>query len=113
MKSLLLFLALVLVHDKSRPDLDEWFKGLQSEKGMCCSYVDGQTVEDADWESHDGHYLVRLPREKNGGEMIWVEVPDEAVIKEPNLYGRTVVWPLYNRGINHPFIRCFIVGTMI
>ena len=115
MKSLLLFLALILIHDKGRPDLDTWFKGLQSQKGLCCSYVDGITVEEPDWESHDGHYRVRIPREKNGREMVWVDVPDEAVIKEPNLLGKTVVWPWYNKvdASRRPFIQCFIPGTMI
>ena len=43
--------------------------------------------------------------------MIWVEVPDEAVITEPNKAGRTMVWPVYGpEGVS---IRCFMPGSMI
>jgi hypothetical protein len=38
-------------------------------------------------ESGNGHYRVRLDGE-------WVDVPDEAVITEPNRVGRTIAWPL-------------------
>jgi hypothetical protein len=41
----------------------------------------------------------------------WVDVPDDTVIKQPNLAGRTMVWPHYIDG--RPFIRCFMPGTMI
>jgi hypothetical protein len=111
MKSLLFLLALIPVHSSERPDLDNWFENLHSEKGACCSFVDGMAIEDVNWESHDGNYRVRLPREKGGHELIWVDVPDDAVIKQPNLYGRAIVWPLY-KGASRPFIRCFIPGTM-
>ena len=84
--------------------LKDWFNGLASEKGPCCSDADGMTVEDPDWETKKGHYRVRL-----NGE--WVDVPDEAVINAPNRAGRTIVWPLYNNGkLNQ--IRCFIVGPL-
>ena len=113
MKSLMLIAALIAIHAQGHPGLDNWFNNLRSEKGPCCSFVDGFTVEDPDWESNDGHYRVRLPREKDGKEMMWVDVPDEAVIKQPNLYGRTIVWPFWNKvPISHPFIRCFIPGSM-
>jgi hypothetical protein len=69
------------------PELKAWFEGLKSGKGPCCSDSDGTAVSDVDWQSHGGHYLVRLDGE-------WVEVPDEAVITEPNRIGRTMVWPL-------------------
>jgi len=45
----------------------------------------------------------------------WWDVPDEAVIKEPNRAGRTMVWPIYYNATNHPLrveVRCFIPGTM-
>ena len=95
--------------------LHEWFNHLASQKGICCSFADGYTITDADWESVDGHYRVRIPRYKpsivSGDDMIWVDVPDDAVIKEPNRLGPTVVWPLYNTG-SHPAIRCFLPGIM-
>jgi hypothetical protein len=40
----------------------------------------------------------------------WVDVPDEAVITEPNRIGRTMVWPI--RGYLGLTIRCFMPGSM-
>src|ERR1700712_3250981 len=57
--------------------LKEWFDGLRSGKGPCCSDADGSAVSDVDWESRGGHYRVRIEGE-------WFEVPDEAVITEPH-----------------------------
>ena len=91
--------------------LREWFNHLASQKGPCCSFADGYFVEDADWRSQNGHYWVRVPRAAGSKDIIWVEVPDEALIKEPNKAGRTMVWPLY--GIESVSIRCFMPGTMI
>jgi hypothetical protein len=83
--------------------LKEWFDGLRSGKGPCCSDADGSAVSDVDWESKDGHYRVRLDGE-------WLDVPDDAVITEPNRIGRAMVWPLRNyMGIT---IRCFMPGSM-
>jgi hypothetical protein len=81
-------------------DLKAWFDGLRSGKGPCCSDADGSAISDSDWESKDGHYRVRVPRYGyvlNGQqqELVWVDVPDEAVISEPNRVGRTMVWPIY------------------
>ena len=52
----------------------------------------------------DGHYRVRV----DGG---WVDVPDEAVISEPNRMGRTMVWPIRD-GVGGLYIRCFMPGSM-
>jgi hypothetical protein len=49
--------------------------------------TDGVTVADPDWESRNGHYRVRLLGK-------WIDVPDDAVITEPNRVGRTMVWPM-------------------
>jgi hypothetical protein len=83
--------------------LKPWFDQLASGKGLCCSVADGETVADPDWESKDGHYRVRL-------ENNWVDVPDDAVITEPNRAGRTIVWPM--RFDNQISIRCFMPGSM-
>jgi hypothetical protein len=64
-------------HDHSRPELNRWFEGLKSGKGPCCSGADGTAISDADWEMRDGHYRVRIHRQ-------WWDVPEQAVIKEPN-----------------------------
>jgi hypothetical protein len=83
--------------------LKPWFDQLASGKGLCCSIADGETVADPDWRSNGGQYQVRL----NGD---WIDVPDDAVINEPNKFGRTMVWPL--RGIGGLTIRCFMPGSM-
>ena len=90
--------------------LHDWFEHLASRKGLCCSFADGYVVQDVDWETKDSHYRVRVPRAANSEDGIWVDVPDDAVITEPNRAGRTMVWPFYsNQGVS---IRCFMPGTM-
>jgi hypothetical protein len=90
--------------------LHDWFEHLASGKGLCCSYADGYVVTDADWETNDGHYRVRVPKGADSNDMVWVDVPDEALITEPNQAGRTMVWPLYgNEGVS---IRCFMPASM-
>ena len=90
--------------------LHDWFERLASGKGLCCSFADGYVVEDADWETKGAHYRVRVPVAANAVDAIWVDVPDEAVITEPNKVGRTMVWPLY--GLGPVSIRCFMPGSM-
>jgi len=94
--------------------LKPWFDSLKSGKGPCCSDADGTALSDVDWESVNDpakpavHYRVRI-------ENAWWDVPDEAVIKEPNRAGRTMVWPVYHSAYGGPLtveIRCFIAGTM-
>jgi len=100
---LLLLCAPALAHDPSHPELNDWFNKLQSGRGLCCSFADGFAVSDVDWESKDGRYRVRL-------ENKWIDVPDDALITEPNRVGRTMVWPLRFNG--ETFIRCFMPGSM-
>jgi hypothetical protein len=90
--------------------LHEWFEHLASGKGLCCSFADGYVIEDADWDSEDGHYRVRVPKVAGSIDTMWVDVPDEAVISEANRAGRTMVWPLY--GYEGVSIRCFMPGSM-
>ena len=87
----------------SNPELKAWFDSLKSGKGPCCSDADGTALSDVDWESHEGHYRVRIEGE-------WIDVPEEAVITEPNRIGRTMVWPI--RGYIGVTIRCFMPGSM-
>jgi hypothetical protein len=87
----------------STPEMRAWFDGLRSGKGPCCSDADGSAVSDVDWETHEGHYRVRIDGQ-------WVDVPDEAVITEPNRIGRTMVWPIH--GYLGLSIRCFMPGSM-
>jgi hypothetical protein len=91
--------------------LQDWFKGLASKEGLCCSYTDGVTLTDVQWDMKDGHYRVFL-------EGQWIEVPDDAIVVEPNKYGRAIVWP-YNELVGDENggssevtkIRCFMPGT--
>lgn len=88
--------------------LKPWFDQLKSAKGLCCSDADGFALSDVDWKSKDGHYQVQL-------EGQWWDVPEDAVITEPNRAGRTMVWPIVYRGLGAPVrfeIRCFLPGSM-
>ncbi|HWT80866.1 MAG TPA: hypothetical protein VN203_09060 [Candidatus Acidoferrum sp.] len=93
-------LSLQRVHDSG--PLKEWFNGLHSQKGYCCSNSDGRVLSNVDWIVRDGHYWVLL-------EGRWTEVPDGAVLHEPNLAGPTMVWPLYVDG--RMVVRCFMPGS--
>ena len=76
--------------------------------------VGGREVSAAPWQmvkpllirignQKEGHYRVRLDNK-------WVDVPDEAVITEPNRAGRTMVWPMrFDEQIS---IGCFMPGSM-
>lgn len=83
--------------------LKPWFDQLRSGKGPCCSDADGSVLSDADWDTHGGHYRVRLDGE-------WIDVPEDAVVAGPNRAGRTMVWLMYQDG--HPAVRCFIPGSL-
>jgi hypothetical protein len=83
--------------------LKTWFDQLASGKGLCCSFADGVSVEDVDWDTRDGRYRVRIQGQ-------WVTVPDVAVVTEPNKFGRAVVWP-YKDGDGSTQIRCFMPGA--
>jgi len=93
--------------------LRKWFESLRSDKSPCCSDADGMVLADVDWESSAGHYRVRIEGE-------WWDVPDEALVKGPNLLGRTMVWPVYYRSVTtgkyikgtRIEIRCFMLGSM-
>lgn len=117
MASVVLLIMALTIHHAGARDLDgryaqsplkQWFDQLKSGRGPCCSDADGSAVSDVDWESKDGRYRVRLEGE-------WWDVPDDAVITEPNRAGRTMVWPIIYRGLGAPIrieIRCFIPGSM-
>ena len=91
-------------HDYQHPELNSWYESLHSGKGPCCDGSDATRVDDADWETKDGHYRVRIDGE-------WVDVPNDAVVDGPNRAGRTMVWPYY---LNGAFVgvRCFMPGSM-
>lgn len=119
MTSLVILIGL-LVSTQARDDgryanspLKSWFDSLRSGKGPCCSDADGYALSDVDWETKGGRYRVRVPRSNDPADardMIWIEVPEDAVITEPNRAGRTMVWPIW--GYQGPSIRCFMPGSM-
>jgi hypothetical protein len=41
----------------------------------------------------------------------WLDVPDDAVLTQPNLHGRTVVWPI--KMFAGMTIQCFIPASMM
>lgn len=104
-----LFLAMSASHARdldgryAASPLKQWFDQLKSGKGPCCSDADGYAVSDPDWETKDGHYRVRI-------DGVWHDVPEDAVIAEPNRAGRTMVWPILGWG--GLTIRCFMPGSM-
>lgn len=83
--------------------LKAWFDQLASGKGLCCSFADGVSIQDVDWDMQNGRYRVRL----NGA---WMVVPDAAVVTEPNRFGPAVVWP-YQDAAGATQIRCFMPGA--
>ena len=83
--------------------LHAWFDKLASKKGLCCSFADGFSIKDVNWDTQEGHYRVRLYGE-------WVLVPDDAVVTEPNKFGPAVVWP-YMDTDGQTRIRCFLPGA--
>lgn len=70
-------------------------------------------MSEVGWRSSEGHYQVRLDGR-------WIDVPDDAVVKGPNLAGRAMVWPMHGSfSANGTFesldgitIRCFMPGPM-
>jgi hypothetical protein len=74
----------------------------RAEKGCAARLPDGVSVKDVDWDAQDGHYRVRLHGE-------WVDVPEDALVTEPNRFGPAVVWPYEESGKTR--IRCFMPGA--
>ena len=103
----------------NNPELHQWFEGLRSGKGPCCSDADGSAVSDVDWKVQ--HKQIGTVPGSNGNIPVysdytvfldgeWHDVPPEAVITEPNRIGRTMVWPI--RGYMGLSIRCFMPGSL-
>lgn len=90
-------------HRHDRPELQGWLAGLHDSNGIsCCDSSEATRLDDPEWKNDNGHYFIFLEGE-------WIEVPDKAVINEPNKYGEALVWPWHENG--HPKVRCFIPGS--
>ena len=68
--------------------LKHWFDNLTSSNGNCCSFADGLSISDVDWDTKDGHYRVLLHGE-------WINVPNSAVVPGPNRYVRRSSGPTW------------------
>ena len=88
---------------KMDPNMHAWFDRLASGKGLCCSFADGFSIADVDWDTKDGRFRVRVDGQ-------WIDVPDTAVVTEPNRFGPAVVWP-YRDADGTTQIRCFLPGA--
>jgi hypothetical protein len=82
----------------------EWVKGLKSRASGstgCCDISDGSPPE-AVWDMGGGRYQVTIEGKS-------YDVPDDALIGEPNKLGYAVVWYFMENGV--PRIRCFMPGA--
>lgn len=91
-------------YDNVSPTVREWFKNQKSPKDgtLCCSMADGITVEE---DIRRGKYWAR-----GGPFSEWTPVPDEVVIKAPNLNGVPVLWWFTQN--SRPSIRCYAPGSL-
>ncbi len=109
-------------HDHKRTDLTNWFTSLHSKQGaQCCDGSDAMHLSNVEWTAPDSsshHYRVRIPinanaydraRQSEEVETMWVDVPDNAVIDDPNMAGTALVWPAY--GYLGATVRCFMPGA--
>lgn len=114
-RAILLIAAMTIItttayaHRHDRPDLQGWLAGLHDKQGTsCCDSTEAVKIEDPDWDNDNGHYRVRI-------EGQWVEVPDKAVIDDPNRYGPALVWPWFSYDVSGKIskinIRCFLPGA--
>jgi hypothetical protein len=89
------------------PATRAWVKGLTDKGGYsCCDTADGYPA-DVDWDNDTGKYRVRI-------DGAWYDVPEDAVIKQPNRLGYAVVWWYPTTEIDGrrtPHIRCFLPGA--
>ena len=68
------------------PEMKQWIGSLNNKDGIhCCTAVGGFRPKQVEWRIGLDSYFVKV-----GGA--WLFVPDEAVIKGPNLLGHAVVW---------------------
>ena len=113
--ALLLAAAVILVRDPTGKwagdPLEPWFQSLHNKRGLyCCARADGQPLDDSEWDIKDNKYRIFLQGE-------WIVVPDDAVLSDPNKFGKAIVW-LHDyadivSGDVHTItrIQCFIPGS--
>jgi hypothetical protein len=71
------------------PEVHDWIRALKAPGQVvaCCDFNDGDFAQQDIRTGADGgqHWFTTIRGE-------WFEVPDEAVVTEPNLLGRPIVW---------------------
>lgn len=100
--ALLIAPSLTLAKDDGRyaqSPLKSWFDSLRSGKGPCCSDADGEETE---YQIRNGRYWIPV-------EGVMIEVPDAALLTQPNRFGRPMKWLFMENG--KKAIRCFIPGA--
>jgi len=92
-------------HDQNKPELDSWYRSLQSGKGPCCGgpSEDATHLDELQWRSKRDGYEVFIEGE-------WIEVPPQAIVPVPNKDGRALVWLYHFDG--KPVVRCFMPGML-
>jgi hypothetical protein len=107
-----LALLLILIIPASARDTGQWsgkpieaqnfYKSLHSRSGfLCCDDADGDDVQ---YDTREGKYWVYLDNQ-------WIEVPDNALVDQPNPYGHARAWTYHEDG--EIKIRCFLPGAGI
>ena len=113
--ALLLAAAVILVRDPTgkwaNDPLRPWFEALKNKDGLvCCARADGHPLDESEWDIKGDSYRVFLKGE-------WIVVPDDAVISDPNKFGKAIVWVwpqevlAWGGAPAGNFIRCFIPGS--
>lgn len=87
------------------PMIRKWFQEQKSPLTgqVCCNEADGITVQE---DIRQGKYWT-----KGGPFSEWTPVPDQVVIKAPNLNGAPVLWWMSQDG--QPQIRCYAPGALL
>jgi hypothetical protein len=89
-------------HDHTQPGIKSWIKSLKNKQHVpCCDTADGYPPE-AVVDMGGNRYRVKIKGE-------WYDVPDHALLTEPNRLGYPVVWYVHENG--RPLIVCFLPGA--
>lgn len=100
-----LFIWPAVAHDRNKPELDSWYRSLQSGKGPCCGgpSEDATHLNELQWRTKGEGYEVFVEDE-------WIDVPQSAIVPVPNKDGRALVWLYHFDG--RPVVRCFMPGML-
>lgn len=103
--TLLLLCGSAVAHDRNKPELNGWYRSLQSGRGPCCGgpSEDAAHLSEMQWRTKGDGYEVFI-------EDKWIEVPPAAIVPVPNEDGRALVWLYHFDG--KPAVRCFMPGSL-